>query len=125
MSVDTARVAPSTQAIEDRDDIATYIDTLDASERNELAAASATIDLGILLYRIRAHRGLSQAAAARLAGLHQQAVSRFERPDAQPRLDTVQSYLGALGYAVKLSVVDLRDEPGSTIASITLPPPSQ
>lgn len=121
MSLDMTRPSNLMEApSEPPDDIGAYINSLDADERDELAAASAAIDLGILLYRSRARRGLSQAAAARLAGLQQQAVSRLERPDVQPRLDTVQSYLNALGYALEVNVIDL--ESGETIATAVLPP---
>ena len=121
MSVDLAQATTSGEhSPPERDDITRYIDSLDADDRIEVEAASAAIDLAILLYRSRARRGLSQAAAARLAGLQQQAVSRLERPDVQPRLETVQSYLSALGYALEVSVIDL--ESGETTATAVLPP---
>ena len=102
------------------DDIDAYIETFDEHERRELAAAEAAIDLAILLYRARERRGLSQRAAAELAGLQQQAVSRFERPSANPRLETVQAYLGALGYALALKAVDVAT--GEVAAEVTLSP---
>ena len=105
---------------DDLDDIERYIAGFDDIERRELAAAEAAIDIAILLHRARQQRGLSQAAAARVAGLQQQAVSRFELPGANPRLDTVQAYLGALGYAVKLEAIDL--ETGDVAAAIMLSP---
>jgi len=103
------------------DDIDAYVATFDEDERRELAAAEAAIDLAILLHRARERRGLSQTAAAELAGLHQQAVSRFERPSANPRLDTVQAYLGALGYGVEIRAIDLKT--GESAATAILPPP--
>jgi DNA-binding XRE family transcriptional regulator len=106
----------------DLDDIEAYIATFDEDGRRRLAAAEAAIDIAILLYRARERRGLSQAAAAKLAGLHQQAVSRFERPDANPRLDTIQDYLGALGYALELAAIDI--ETGEQAAKVLLPPPA-
>jgi DNA-binding XRE family transcriptional regulator len=102
------------------DDIDAYVETFDESERRDLAAAEAAIDLAILLYRARERRGLSQRAAAELAGLQQQAVSRFERPSTNPRLETVQSYLGALGYALELKAVDIVT--GEVAAEVTMPP---
>lgn len=101
------------------DDIDAYIDTLSEGERHDLAAADAAIDLAIFLYRARERRGLNQAAAAKLAGLRQQAVSRFERPAANPQLGTIQSYLAALGYAVELKAIDI--ETGETAADVVLP----
>jgi transcriptional regulator with XRE-family HTH domain len=89
------------------DDIETYVATLSEEEQRGLAAADAAIDLAILLHRAREHRGLSQAAAGRLAGMQQQAVSRLERPGANPQLETVLAYLDALGYGLELTVIDL------------------
>jgi DNA-binding XRE family transcriptional regulator len=101
------------------DDIEAYIAPFDEREQHELAAAEAAIDIAILLYRVRERRGLSQAAAAELAGLHQQTISRFERPSANPKLETVQAYLGALGYALELKAIDV--ETGEVAAGVTLP----
>ena len=102
------------------DDIEAYVATFDEDERLELAAAEAAIDIAILLYRARERRGLSQAAAAQLAGLHQQAISRFEHPGANPHLESVQAYLGALGYALELKAIDVAT--GEVAAEIVLPP---
>ncbi len=114
---DTNRKASSEAEL---DDIDAYVATFDEEERQELAAAEAAIDIAILLYRAREHRGLSQAAAAEMAGLHQQAVSRFEHPSANPQLETVQAYLGALGYALELKAIDLQT--GEAMAELVLPP---
>lgn len=102
------------------DDIDAYVATLTEEEREEVAAAGAAIDIAVSLYRARERRGSSQSAAAKLAGLQQQAVSRLERPDANPRLGTIQSYLGARGYAMELKAIDL--ETGETAAAVPLPP---
>lgn len=102
------------------DDIGAYVATFNEEERRDLAAAGAAIDIAILLHRARERRGLSQTAAAKLAGLQQQAVSRFERPDTNPQLETIQAYLGALGYALELKAVDL--DTGETAATAVLPP---
>jgi transcriptional regulator with XRE-family HTH domain len=99
------------------DDIEAYVSTFNDEQKSELAAAEAAIDVAILLNRARRRRGLSQAAAAKLAGLKQQAVSRFESPDANPRLETIQAYLGALGYALELKAIDIEtgDEVGPVV----------
>lgn len=89
------------------DSIEASVATLTDDERQELAAAEAAIDIALLLHRAREQRGLSQTAAARLAGLQQQAVSRFEHPGANPHIETVWTYLGALGYGLQLSLIDL------------------
>lgn len=102
------------------DDIEAYVATFDDEERAELAGAA--IDIAILLHRAREYRGLGQAAAAELAGLQQQAVSRFERPGVSPHLETLHSYLGALGYALELKAIDVAT--GKVIAKVLIPPKS-
>lgn len=101
------------------DDIESYIATFSPEEREEIEAADAAIDIAILLNRVRRQRGLTQKAAAEIAGLQQQAVSRFETPDANPRIETVQEYLGALGFALELRVIDT--ETGDVAAEARLP----
>ena len=101
------------------DDLDAYVATFTEDEFRELAAADAAIDIAILLNRARRQRGLSQAAAAQVTGLKQQAISRFERPDANPRLETVQAYLGALGFALELTAIDV--ETGDVAATVVLP----
>lgn len=94
--------------------------TFDDQERRALAAAEAAIDIAILLHRARQRRGLSQGAAAKLAGLRQQAVSRFERPAANPQLDPIRDYLGALNDGLEIEAVDM--ETGEPAAQVVLPP---
>jgi transcriptional regulator with XRE-family HTH domain len=105
---------------DDTDSLERYVASFTEDERQELAAAEAAIDIAILLHRAREHRGLNQGAAAKLAGLHQQAVSRFERPGANPHIESVRAYLGALDYGLELNVVDLVT--GDTAVSMMLPP---
>ena len=88
----------------ERDDLDAYLATLTDTERDEIALADIAIEVAVLLYRARIARGLTQVAAASRAGLAQQAVSRFERPGANLRLDTLRRYLGALGYTVEITV---------------------
>jgi DNA-binding phage protein len=102
------------------DDIEAYIATFDEEEHRELVAAEAAIDIAVLLNRARRQRGLSQTAAAELTGMKQQAISRIERPDANPRLETVQAYLSALGFALELKAIDV--ETGDVAATVILPP---
>lgn len=54
---------------------------------------------------LRERQGLSQAEAAKLAGLHQQAVSRLEQPGSNPRVSTLLRYLKALGYELDIRPV--------------------
>ena len=97
-----------------------YIATFSEEERAELAAAEAAIDLACLLYQAREEHGLSQTAAAQQAGIKQQAVSRLEQPGANVQLDTVQRYLGALGYTLDLTVKEAKT--GRVLGNTTLPP---
>ncbi|MDP9364847.1 MAG: helix-turn-helix domain-containing protein [Chloroflexota bacterium] len=121
MSTASASSNKGRPVVDELDDIDAHVATFDEAERRDLAAAEAAIDIAILLHRARERRGLSQTMAAKLAGLQQQAVSRFEQPAANPRLDTVQAYLGALGYGVEIRAIDL--ETGEPAATAILPPP--
>ena len=111
----SGRDAPNTGS----DDLDRYIATLSEEERRELAAADVALDIAILLHRARERRGLSQAAAARLAGFQQQAISRLERSSTNPQFETIRAYLDALGYGVELNVIDL--DTGEVALSMTLP----
>jgi DNA-binding XRE family transcriptional regulator len=108
------------KSAQELDDIDAYVASFNEQEQQELVDAEAAIDLAIMLYRARERKHLSQAEAAGLAGLQQQAVSRFERPGANPRLDTMQSYLSALGYSLELNIID--SETGERAASLALAP---
>lgn len=116
----TKQATPATElsAKEPVDDIDAYIATLSQEERDRLPIAEAALDLAIMLYRARDKRGLSQTAAAELAGFHQQTVSRLERAGGQPQLNTLQRYLYALGYTLELNLVD--NETGETIARVPM-----
>ena len=92
------------EAMTPHNEIDEYIATFSPEERQELALAEMALDMAWLLHRARAERGLSQAAAAELAGLQQQAVSRFEQPQANLQLGTLQRYLHALGYTIDIAV---------------------
>jgi len=104
---------------EQYNEIDEYIATFTNEERDQLALAEAALDVAYLLHRAREERGLSQAAAAEQAGLHQQAVSRFEQPHANLRLDTLQRYLGALGYTIDIAVKETTT--GRVLGRATLP----
>jgi transcriptional regulator with XRE-family HTH domain len=104
------------------DDLDAYLETFDEAEMQELAAAEVALDLSIFLYRAREKKSLSQSAAAKLAGLQQQAVNRLEHPDGSPRLETVQRYLKALGYSLELRAIDI--ETGESVAAFPSSPVS-
>jgi DNA-binding XRE family transcriptional regulator len=102
MSEPTARDATDQHL----DDIGTYVAGLDADAHRRIEAAGESIDLAMLLYEARIARGLSQAEAARRAGLHQQAVSRMERAGGNPQINRVFDYLDSLGFALELRTLD-------------------
>jgi DNA-binding XRE family transcriptional regulator len=104
---------------EPRDDLDAYLSTLDDTEHGEIAAAEAAIDIAVLLYRAREHRGLSQSAAAARTGLAQQAISRIERPNTNVQLATLQKYLGALGYDIEIVIKE--PDTGEIAARTTIP----
>lgn len=107
-------------------EIDSYISGLTDEERDKLATAETAIELAFLLHRARQLRGLTQAEAGDRAGLHQQAVSRFEQPDmklAGTKFDTLRRYLTALGYAVHMGISDA--ESGAMVSRIRLEPDQQ
>jgi DNA-binding phage protein len=101
------------------DDLEAYVATFSDEERSALTTAEMAVDIAALLHRVRTARGLSQAEAAKCAGLHQQAVSRLERPHGSMRLDTLQVYLAALGYGLEINVVERSN--GEVAASVAAP----
>lgn len=71
-----------------------------------LAAALARQTYGLLfgLIEVRGQRGLSQADVADVLGVSQQAVSKFEQMDSDPRLSTVRKYALAVGAQFSIAV---------------------
>lgn len=102
------------------DDLDTYIGQYDAAERQELAAASLTIDVAVLLHHAREGRGVTQKALAARIGLSPQAISKLERPQKNLTLGTLRRYLGALGYEIEIAI----KEPGTgeVVETVTLVP---
>jgi transcriptional regulator with XRE-family HTH domain len=79
------------------------------------------------LIRVREARGLSQKDVAEALGITQQAVSKFERLDADPRLSTIRQYAHAVGALVAHAVEadnGQRIDGGWRIVRFTLPQPS-
>ncbi len=94
------------ETIRPYNEIDDYIAAFSDEERQEYAAAETALDLASILYHIRQARGLTQRQAAERAALQQQAVSRLERAASNVQLETLQRYLGALGYHIEISVID-------------------
>lgn len=83
-----------------------YIAGLSEQEQRDISQAETAIDVARLLYHAREHRQLTQAEAAEMARMRQQAISRLERPGANIQLATLQRYLDALGYTLELTLRD-------------------
>jgi transcriptional regulator with XRE-family HTH domain len=60
--------------------------------------------LGMLIRSTRERHGLTQAQLALRAGTSQNAVSRLERDEISPSMDTVERLLAAMGERLELSV---------------------
>jgi len=86
-----------------------FLAELNEAEKTELDAADTAIDLAALFYRARTFRQLTQADAAEIAGLRQQAVSRFERVHptlANTKFETLRRYLVALDFVLEINLRD-------------------
>ena len=101
------------------DDLSAYIATFNEEERQELARADAALDLASLLYQARKARKLTQKLAALRSGVRQQAISRWERSHPNIQVDTLRSYLAALGYNLALVITDA--ETGEVVGTTGLP----
>lgn len=81
-----------------------YVAAQTPEVQHEIAEAGEILDIALLLRRARVRRGMTQAQAAEAAEMQQQAVSRFERAEANTGIETLGAYLNALGYEVDLRV---------------------
>jgi transcriptional regulator with XRE-family HTH domain len=63
------------------------------------------MDAGRLIRRTRERHGISQSTLALRAGTDQAAVSRIERGEVSPSVDTVQRLLAAMGEGLTLEAV--------------------
>jgi transcriptional regulator with XRE-family HTH domain len=61
------------------------------------------MDAGSLIKRSRQQAGLTQVELARRLGTTQSAVARLERPDSNPRVDTLERALLASGRSLALA----------------------
>lgn len=79
------------------------------------------------LIRLREEAGLTQAEVGALVGVSQQAINKFERYDADPKLSTLRRYANAVGAIIEHRVtVDVGQSalaaaasPWESIGSIT------
>jgi transcriptional regulator with XRE-family HTH domain len=66
------------------------------------------VDAGSLIKRSRQQAGLTQVELARRLGTTQSAVARLERPDSNPRVDTLERALLATGHTVSIDSMTFR-----------------
>lgn len=72
--------------------------------QREVVEAGEVLDVALLLRRARVRRSMTQAQAAEAAQMQQQAISRFEQVKANIGIETLGTYLNALGYEVDLNI---------------------
>ena len=76
-----------------------------------MSTRQKTIRCGALTRELRLRHRIDQAELARRAGTTQPAVSRIERDQVSPTLETVNRLFAALGEAVVVSPVSLHEPP--------------
>lgn len=69
--------------------------------------------LGEMIHVLRRRKGWSQEELAEKAGVSASYISKLERDDADPSLDTLGTVVGALGYSICYS---LKESPVQTPA---------
>lgn len=72
-----------------------------------MARGQRTISCGALLRGARSRHGIDQSQLARLAGTSQSAVSRIERDEVAPTVETLNRLLGAVGETLVLGTTSL------------------
>lgn len=110
----------TTHQVPPHDDLDAYLDTLSEDERHNVAHAEAALDLALLLYEVRAARGITQTTAAAISGVKQQAISRWEHAHPNIQVASLRRYLAALGYNLGIVVSDT--ETSRVVATAGLPP---
>lgn len=62
--------------------------------------------LGEMIHVLRRRKGWSQEELAKKAGVSASYISKLERNDADPSLDTLGTVVGALGYSICYSLIE-------------------
>jgi transcriptional regulator with XRE-family HTH domain len=70
-----------------------------------------SVRCGRLLRDARRRNGLDQAELARRLGTSQPAISRIERDQLSPTLETLERIFGAMGETLQVSTLDLAEPP--------------
>ena len=79
------------------------------ARKNPVRSTDWEADLGARVRRWRAHVGLKQSELEERAGLAHNAVSRVEKGEVSPRLETLERLAAALGISVE--ELQFRDPP--------------
>lgn len=77
------------------------------------------------LVSLRKKRGLKQADVAALLGTTQQAVSKIESHDSDPKLSTLRTYANAIGAIVSHSVIPAEQHTWHAVSFVAAAAPSQ
>jgi len=93
-------------------------EVLEAVDPEELAQASASLDIARIVYLARTRRGLTQTEAAMETGLKQQAISRMEGGTLNVTIGTLERFLRKIGYALEVGLVD--DRSGHIVEQLVL-----
>ena len=72
----------------------------------EIAASDARVELMMALRRERKARGLSQKKLGELAGVKQPVISRLERGDTAPQIDTLIKLVTAMNMKMQVVSAD-------------------
>lgn len=84
-----------------------------------MAGPTRTVRCGSLVRLARSRQGVSQAELARRLGTAQPAISRIEKDQISPTLETLEGILNAMGEALSISTLALdQPVPGGSNQSI-------
>lgn len=106
-----------------------WLDALVDEEPEAVAAERVEgfkIRLADTLRDARSAAGMSQNMVSEISGLKQSVISRLERPDHNPTLESIVRYLNAIGADLVLNVISNDQTFHATEAgqrSVTVPPP--
>lgn len=87
---------------------------LTTSQKLATTLAMSDFEMISALVEIRKSLGLNQAELAEIMGVTQQAISKFERMDSDPRLSTIRRYAIAVGAIINHNVVKNNARPKKT-----------
>jgi len=84
-----------------------------------MTSAPKAVQCGALIRDARRRRGLGQAELAKRLGTSQPAISRIERDQVSPTIETLERILNAMGETLRVSTLSLLEPaPGGSNQSI-------